>query len=147
MYEHRHGHCLRQPRPKRRLTMGRLQGRGLGSRIGSGGQSRLGARPDKTTTSQGDHGDRDRFVPWRAWYKTARWQKLRLEVLKRDGFKCQATGVALIGKYPAHNSPVADHKTPHRGDPDLFWDINNIQAVSKEYHDGEKQRLEHASGQ
>jgi 5-methylcytosine-specific restriction enzyme A len=29
------------------------------------------------------------------------------------------------------NAPVANHKTPHHGDPALFWDINNIETVTK----------------
>lgn len=105
---------------------------------------------------------------------TARWQRLRLTVLrktavdirtlpnfeelmrlidrdhdtplfKREPFHwpvCAKTGVMLIGKAPAPNSPVADHITPHRGDLGLFWDEQNLQAVSKEYHDRVKQRFE-----
>ncbi|WP_147112126.1 HNH endonuclease [Tateyamaria sp. syn59] len=85
---------------------------------------------------------RDREKPWRAWYKTARWQKLRAKVLKRDGYICQKTGIALVGKYPAPNSATVDHVIPHRGDPALFWDENNLEAVSKKYHDTVKQSLE-----
>lgn len=85
---------------------------------------------------------RDQTKSWRSWYKTARWQKLRRSVLERDGYTCQATGVLLVGKYPAPNSPVVDHKRPHRGDPELFWDEGNLQAVSKEYHDRVKQSIE-----
>lgn len=88
----------------------------------------------------------DRGYAWRAWYKTKRWQQLRRSVLERDGYVCQQTGVLLVGKYPSPNSAVADHITPHRGDPILFWDANNLQAVSKAYHDSEKQRLENARG-
>lgn len=86
--------------------------------------------------------NRDRSQSWRGWYKTARWQKLRRKILKRDGYTCQQTGVALIGKYPEENSPVVDHRKPHRGDWLLFWDEDNLEAVSKEYHDKEKQSLE-----
>lgn len=118
--------------------MGRLSGRGLPSRLGMV-QSRLSSSPK---TEQDRSRQRDASQPWRAWYKTARWQKLRLDVLSRDGWTCQKTGVALVGKYPAPNSPVVDHIIPHRGDPDLFWDQANLQAVSKQYHDSEKQRLE-----
>lgn len=88
---------------------------------------------------------RDQDQTWRKWYKTARWQKLRLECLRRDAFICQQTGVALVGKYPAQNSPVADHVKPHRGDEGLFFDLDNLQAVSKSYHDKEKQRIERNS--
>jgi len=118
--------------------MGRLSGRGLPSRLG-----RSKSRFRSTETSEADRSrQRDASQPWRAWYKTARWQRLRAFVLKRDGHLCQKTGVALVGKYPAENSPVVDHIKPHRGDPDLFWDPENLQAVSKAYHDKEKQSLE-----
>ena len=63
-------------------------------------------------------------------------------MLKRDRYTCQATGVALVGPYPAANSPVVDHIRPHRGDPDLFWDEGNLQSVSREYHDRVKQSIE-----
>jgi 5-methylcytosine-specific restriction enzyme A len=108
--------------------------------------SRLGQAPQRFRQSGNSEADRSRerdaTQPWRKWYKTARWQKLRRAVLKRDKYKCQQTGILLIGRYPAPNSPVADHIKPHRGNSDLFFDINNIQAVSKSYHDGEKQRQE-----
>lgn len=80
---------------------------------------------------------------WRGWYKTAQWQKLKMRVHVRDLFTCRQTGVLLTGKFPAPNSPVADHIVKHEGDPALFWDEDNVQTVSKAYHDGEKQRIEH----
>jgi 5-methylcytosine-specific restriction endonuclease McrA len=85
---------------------------------------------------------RSTFNVWRAWCKTARWQKLRAKVLKRDLYTCQRTGVLLTGKYPAPNSPVVDHKKAHRGDEALFWDETNMHAVSKAYHDKVKQAEE-----
>ncbi|WP_426229305.1 HNH endonuclease [Pararhizobium sp. DWP3-4] len=88
--------------------------------------------------------ERDQNVAWRKWYKTERWRKLRLEVLLRDAYTCQQTGVICMGKYPAPNSPVADHRIKHNGDEQLFWDIKNVQTVSKAYHDSEKQKQERA---
>jgi 5-methylcytosine-specific restriction endonuclease McrA len=109
-------------------------------------QPRLGTAPSRLRRAPATEGNRSRqrdaSQPWRAWYKTARWQKLRTEILKRDSWRCQKTGALLIGKYPAPNSAVIDHKIPHRGDDELFWDRDNLQAVSKQYHDSEKQRLE-----
>ena len=78
----------------------------------------------------------------RGWYKSARWQALRQEVLARDLYTCRQTGVLLIGKHPAPNSPVVDHVVPHKGDERLFWDIGNLQAVSKAYHDSDKRKME-----
>lgn len=103
--------------------------------------SRLGRAP-------GDEKARDRerrdTQEWRSWYKSKRWQDLRQEILKRDRFVCQQTGILCVAKAPAPNSPVIDHKRPHRGDPDLFWDPDNLQCVSKAYHDSEKQKEERA---
>lgn len=85
---------------------------------------------------------RSKEQPWRRWYWTKRWRDLRLEVLKRDGWKCRQTGALLTGKGNEPNAPVIDHIIPHRGDERLFWDIDNLQAVAKHWHDGEKQRQE-----
>lgn len=84
-------------------------------------------------------------APWKAWYKTSRWAELKQRVHIRDNYTCQRTGVLCAGRYPAPNSPVANHKKPHRGDPDLFWDENNVETVTKAVHDGEVQREEQAS--
>ena len=37
---------------------------------------------------------------------------------------------------------VVDHIQPHKGDMDLFWDVNNWQALCKHCHDSIKQREE-----
>ncbi len=34
---------------------------------------------------------------------------------------------------------VVDHVIPHKGDPDLFWDQENWQALCKRHHDAAKQ--------
>jgi 5-methylcytosine-specific restriction enzyme A len=83
---------------------------------------------------------------WRQWYKSARWQRLRMEVFVRDNFTCQRSGVIASGKSPEPNSPVANHIKPHHGDPDLFWDINNIETVTKAVHDSVIQSEEKRSG-
>ncbi|WP_210330832.1 HNH endonuclease [Mesorhizobium sp. NBSH29] len=81
--------------------------------------------------------------PWRAWYKTARWQKLRWRVLVRDLFTCQMTGCGRI----EHDSSqlVADHIKAHRGDVDLFWDETNLQCLCKRCHDKGKQQAEQST--
>lgn len=78
----------------------------------------------------------------RGWYKSARWQRLRQQVLTRDLYTCQHTGVILSGRANAPDSPVVHHKVPHKGDEQLFWDINNLEAVSKGWHDSEAQAQE-----
>jgi 5-methylcytosine-specific restriction protein A len=78
----------------------------------------------------------------RGWYKSKRWADLRQQVLIRDLYTCQRTGVLLSGKPPAPDSPVVHHKVPHKGDEQLFFDINNLEAVSKQWHDSEAQAME-----
>lgn len=100
---------------------------------------RLGTVPgDKRAVDRA----RDAAAPWRSWYKTKRWAELRLAVFVRDGFTCKRTGELVVGRYPAPNSAVANHKRPHRGDPTLFWDIDNLETVSKAVHDREIQKEE-----
>jgi 5-methylcytosine-specific restriction endonuclease McrA len=84
---------------------------------------------------------------YRQWYKSARWAKLRAEVLVRDLYTCQHTGVVLSGKAPAPNSAAVHHKIPHRGHERLFWGISNLEAASKEWQDNDAQREERNSSQ
>lgn len=86
--------------------------------------------------------ERDQNVGWRSWYKTARWQKLRMRVLIRDRFTCQMIGCARIE--PDTSQLVADHTVRHGGDEGLFWDENNLQCLCKPCHDRLKQKEERA---
>lgn len=78
----------------------------------------------------------------RGWYKSKRWQDLREAVLIRDLYTCQHTGVLLTDGAREPNSAVVHHKIPHKGDERLFWDINNLECVSKAWHDSEAQKEE-----
>lgn len=90
-------------------------------------------------TTPGDEKARDKHrrntQPWRAWYNTAEWQRLRQQCFKRDRYTCQRTGQACIGRGNAPDAPVANHKTPHRGDRALFFDLENLETVTKAVHD------------
>lgn len=80
--------------------------------------------------------------PYRKWYNTARWQKLRWQVLVDAMFTC-----AMCGRMEAQSrNLVADHITPHRGDEALFWDRSQIQCLCKSCHDSAKQREERHQG-
>lgn len=88
---------------------------------------------------KGEQG-RAEFAPWRAWYALKRWKDLRIATFKRDRFVCQWPG---CGRIEGNLSQlVADHKTPHRGNPVLFWDPLNVWTLCKPCHDGPKQRQE-----
>jgi len=45
-----------------------------------------------------------------------------------------------IGRVTA--AAVVDHRVPHRGNQELFWDKNNWQSLCEDCHDRHKQRLE-----
>ena len=101
--------------------------------------SRLSPAPRRLAVTAGDEKGRDQqrreLAPWRKWYKTARWQRIRERVFVRDGFTCQRSGALCGGRGNDPDAPVANHKRPHRGDPALFWDEANIETVTKAVHD------------
>ena len=71
----------------------------------------------------------------------ATWGKMRKRFLAEHPLCvfCQRAGIIT----PAE---IVDHKVPHRGDEQLFWDVNNLQALCKRCHDSTKQKME-KSGQ
>lgn len=84
---------------------------------------------------------RDESLAYRKWYKTSRWQKLRMVVLIRDLFQCR-----MCKRIESKTSLlVCDHVKPHRGNELLFWDEANLQCLCKSCHDGLKQKQEQAS--
>ena len=62
----------------------------------------------------------------------ARWRKARKRYLTKHPL-C----VECLKKDPPmyREATVVDHIRPHRGDPVLFWDESNWQALCKECHD------------
>ena len=100
---------------------------------------RIGALPPRLGFASGDKKAADKSrndaAPWRAWYGLARWKALRLFVFARDGYICQRPGALCSGTGKMANAPVANHTRPHRGNPDLFWDPNNVETVTKQVHD------------
>ena len=76
-----------------------------------------------------------------AWYRTARWQKLRWSVLVRDLFTCRHCAAL----HADTSQLVCDHVVPHRGDETLFW-AGPFQCLCKSCHDSQKQKEERAAG-
>lgn len=97
---------------------------------------------DRVRKLDQNHEEARRALPWRGWYKLARWRRLRWQCLVRDLFTCQMCGHIE----PDTSQLVADHKDPHRGDPRLFWDFENLQCLCKGCHDTTKQRSEARRG-
>lgn len=84
---------------------------------------------------------RDRSAPWRRWYKTARWQKLRLAIFVRDLFTCR-----ICKRFETNTSLlVCDHVERHMGNEHRFW-AGPFQTLCKSCHDKAKQRAEQARG-
>lgn len=81
--------------------------------------------------------ERQPVKPWRHLYNRKAWHRLRAGQLMAQPLcaYCQA-----LGRVTA--ADVVDHKTPHKGDPDLFHDPSNLQSLCKRCHDSTKQRLE-----
>ena len=80
---------------------------------------------------------RDQDAPYRRWYKTARWQSLRWDVLTGDNFTCR-----MCRKIEPNTARlVCDHVEPHRGDPEKFWS-GPFQTLCKDCHDGIKSSMD-----
>lgn len=69
------------------------------------------------------------------------WQRYRAGYLTRHPLcvMCQDSGLVVA-------ATVVDHITPHRGDPLLFWDEANHQALCTACHNGRKAREEAQAG-
>lgn len=103
---------------------------------------RLPVASSRLRAAPGDEAERTRLrakhSPYRKWYNTARWQKLRWQVLVDAMFTC-----AMCGRMEAQSrNLVCDHITPHRGDEALFWDRSGLQCLCKSCHDSRKQAME-----
>lgn len=74
---------------------------------------------------------------YRPWYKTRAWQVTRRRQLQEEPLcrMCKAEGRVTA-------ATVVDHITPHKGDRALFFSADNLQALCKRHHDGEKQSEE-----
>lgn len=70
----------------------------------------------------------------------AKWRRISQHYLVLNPFcvYCEQLGTVEL-------ATVVDHKIPHKGDKQLFWDRKNWQGLCKPCHDGPKAKLE-ASG-
>ena len=76
-------------------------------------------------------------------YQCKHWHTIRRQVLIRDHYKCQQTrcNIHLTAGWQGPNSAVVHHLRQHRGNLELFFDIDNLQAVCKSCHDVELQSI------
>lgn len=78
--------------------------------------------------------------PWRKWYQSKDWYRLRWSTLTRDAFTCQECGIMESDT----SKLVCDHIKTHGGDWGLFTDPENLRCLCKPCHDSVKQREDKA---
>jgi 5-methylcytosine-specific restriction endonuclease McrA len=67
--------------------------------------------------------------PWGKWYRTKKWQRIRLKVLTDQLWTCQQCKRIIVEKGQAH----VDHVKPHRGNAEAFWK-GELQVLCIECH-------------
>ena len=69
-------------------------------------------------------------------YNTPAWRSIRRSVIESpEGAVCYLCGRAL--------STIGDHFIPHRGDPTLFYNRDNVRGACKPCHDWKTTIEEH----
>ena len=81
---------------------------------------------------------------YRKLYNQKQWKVLREKVLFRDQYTCQHKGCNAMLKRgrTSPRSAVVHHIKPHKGDLELFYDINNLTSVCAACHNGDIQSIE-----
>lgn len=71
----------------------------------------------------------------------AKWRRERARYLAENPL-C----VMCLAMEPSHveAATVVDHKIPHMGDKELFWNRNNWQSLCKPHHDSHAQKRDNA---
>ncbi len=75
--------------------------------------------------------------PWRKWYQWKIWQDLREQQLLKQPL-CQY----CLRRGDYITATVVNHIKPHKGDWDLFVDVDNHESLCKSCHDSEAQTKE-----
>lgn len=70
------------------------------------------------------------------WYSSRRWKAKRERQLSAHPLckMCLEAGIATA-------ATIADHRIPHKGDYDLFWD-GELDSLCKRHHDSDKAIIE-----
>lgn len=69
---------------------------------------------------------------WHDMYNNDRWRRARIRYLKQHPL-CECEECKKNNRILAAN--VVDHRKPHKGDYELFWDEDNWMAMTKKCHD------------
>lgn len=95
---------------------------GLASACRCGGTRPSGGACDRC--GAGARVGRSKPGAFRALYKTAAWASMRENQLAREPF-CRTCG---------YDATTADHVIPHRGNLELFYDVDNLQSLCHSCH-------------
>jgi 5-methylcytosine-specific restriction protein A len=81
---------------------------------------------------------------YRTLYSSKHWKTLRRQALTRDAYQCQHSGCGahLQAGRDHPRSAVVHHLKPHKGDLELFFDLDNLQSVCWTCHSGDIQSME-----
>lgn len=83
---------------------------------------------------------------YRRLYRDPRWRGplgIRQQALLRDLFQCQRCEcIVVTGQRNHPRAANVNHKVPHKGSEDLFFDLNNTETVCQRCHSGLIQREE-----
>ena len=74
--------------------------------------------------------NRERRPPHHVLYGSLRWKRMRVAHLSEHPFCVRCNGFATI----------AHHKTEHKGDPRLFYDLTNLESLCVACHNREHER-------
>ncbi len=72
---------------------------------------------------------------WATWYSTTRWRKARQQYLALHPL-C----VECLKDNRLITAEVVDHIVDHKGNHELFWDMNNWQALCIRHHNSKTAR-------
>jgi 5-methylcytosine-specific restriction protein A len=82
--------------------------------------------------------ERDRpNVDVRKWYRTARWAALRAQKMAEQPLCVECERAGIVEPWTD-----LDHIRPHRSDPVLFYDCDNLQGLCKQHHSAKTGRGE-----
>jgi 5-methylcytosine-specific restriction enzyme A len=71
----------------------------------------------------------------RRWYRTPQWKALRAQILRDQAYRCADCGQVILAL-------EIDHIARHGGNPRLFWQRANLQALCRSCHQRKTQRGE-----
>lgn len=81
--------------------------------------------PEQRVEAAQHERNRTRKEPWRKWYHTAHWKRLRTLVLARD---------PICKRCNRYASTIADHIRAHKGVWQMFVDMTNLQGLCASCH-------------